>query len=317
MNSNQFTSRDLALPHALLEGIRVVVFALNLPGPATAARLHALGANVVKVEPLTGDPFSALSPEWYDHLHEGAEVHRLDLRKEAGREKLESLLGEADVLITSFRKASLERLSLGAAAATQRHPRLCHLSIVGFTGAFDDVAGHDLTYQAAAGLLDPTAMPRALIADMGGVERAVAAAMSLLFARAAGRGPLIAEVSLADVAYDFAAPVRAGGTTRDGLLGGSNPFYRIYEARDGFVALAALELQFQSQLLRLLALDKMLAPFESSSHRIDPSMSVDDADAEWKSQLVIHLQAAFTHKSAIEWQAWGRMHDIPMAALAD
>lgn len=287
-----------ARPDALLDGVRVVVFALNLPGPATAARLRELGARVTKIEPLTGDPFRVMSPVWYERLHDGVDVRLLDLRTQSAREEMESLLGEADLLITSFRKASLARLSLDGASVAKRFPRLGHLSIVGFTGALSEVAGHDLTYQAAAGLLEPTAMPRALIADMGGVERAVGAAMAVLYARAVGRGPLHAEVSLADVAHDFSMPVRVGGTAPDGLLGGRNPFYRIYQTREGFVALAALEPQFQNQLLQLLSLDARLLTTES----IVP--------------LTAQLERAFSRQSALEWQEWGRVHDIPIAALA-
>jgi crotonobetainyl-CoA:carnitine CoA-transferase CaiB-like acyl-CoA transferase len=58
----------------LLEGIRVVTTALNLPGPLACARLHELGAAVTKVEPPGGDPFERFCPGWYRRLHRGLEV---------------------------------------------------------------------------------------------------------------------------------------------------------------------------------------------------------------------------------------------------
>src|SRR5690348_10778267 len=69
----------------LLDGLRVISIALNLPGPAACARLRELGASVAKVEPPSGDPFEEFCPAWYRRLHEGMEVGRLDLKSEIGR----------------------------------------------------------------------------------------------------------------------------------------------------------------------------------------------------------------------------------------
>lgn len=294
---------------SLLEGIRVLVFALNLPGPATAARLRTQGATIVKIEPLTGDPFETLSPVWYRSLHQGVDVRRLDLKTSGARSEMEALLSESDLLITAFRRASLERLSLDADSVAHRHPQLCHVSITGFSGALGHVAGHDLTYQAAAGLLEPTFMPRALIADIGGVERAVGASTALLFARALGRGPLHADVSLADVAVDFAKGYEMGGTTAEGLLGGNNPFYRVYRTREGFIALAALEPQFQKTLLGSLQDERTHGQSEHNSAM--PNAAVASANET----LVGQLERAFLQKTAAEWQIWARERDVPLSAL--
>lgn len=298
-----------------LLGVRVVLFALNLPGPAAAARLHALGASVIKIEPITGDPFERLSPAWYHHLRDGMDVRRVDLRQAPSREMLEDLLRDADVFITSFRRASLERLLLDPVSVAKRFPRLCQVAITGFAGAQQSVAGHDLTYQAAAGLLDPKSMPRTLIADLGGVERAVSSTMMLLFARAQGRTELHVEVSLAEVAHDFAMPVRMKNTTSDGLLGGANPFYRIYETRDGFVALAALESQFQRSMytnLQNLAFSEL---FESGLRLHALPRPDAHAMSVHSRQMIDQLQRVFRERSANEWERWGAEHDVPIAAL--
>ena len=78
-------------PDAPLTGIRVVSTAGNLPGPLAAARLHDLGAQVTKVEPPSGDPLRAVAPGAYDELVAGQEVVTLDLRDDAGRERLAAL----------------------------------------------------------------------------------------------------------------------------------------------------------------------------------------------------------------------------------
>jgi alpha-methylacyl-CoA racemase len=65
----------------------------------------------------------------------------------------------ADVLITSVRPSALRRLGLADAHVT--YPGLSHVEIVGHDGDLEEVPGHDLTYQAAYGTLDPPSMPPA------------------------------------------------------------------------------------------------------------------------------------------------------------
>ena len=66
--------------------------------------------------------------------------------------------------------------------------------------------GHDLTYLAHLGLLCPPALPRTLMADIGGAERAVSAVLALLLGRERGGGERYAEVALSDAAEAFAGP---------------------------------------------------------------------------------------------------------------
>ena len=293
----------------LLAGTRVVVFALNLPGPAAGARLAANGASVVKIEPAGGDRFAETEPEFYREVHAGVEIQRVDLRDAHARAAFEQQLATADVLITAFRPASLERLALDAANICAKFPRLCHVAIVGQSGAAGDVAGHDLTYQAASGLLFGGAMPSTLIADLVGIERAVSATFALLLARANGSHELYAEVALADGAHDFAGPLRLGLTTSSGVLGGTNPFYSIYQTKNGLLALAALEEKFWRRLLQLL-------PSESNATDVSVAhcgrvQALGASSAEMRGLL----EQQFLRRSADEWEQWGRANDVPMAVV--
>src|SRR5258706_1734989 len=152
----------------LLQGLRVVTTALNLPGPAACARLRDLGATVAEIEPPSGDPFEAFCPAWYRRLHEGVEVGRLDLKSDTGRRAMAKLLANADLLVTAQRASALERLGLAPAQLAKDHPRLCHVAITGHAPPDDDLPGHDLTYLAEHGLVAPPAMPATLFADMAG-----------------------------------------------------------------------------------------------------------------------------------------------------
>src|SRR5262245_16233952 len=227
-----------------LDGIRVVTIALNLPGPAAARRLVGLGASVTKVEPPDGDPMAKYHAEWYAALSAGQDVRRIDLKTDAGGKALDALLGTGDVLLTSSRISALQRLGLDWESVKARHPRLSHVAITGYPGAQSDRTGHDLTYLAAEGLVAPPAMPRTLIADLAGAERAVSAVIALLLSRERGRGAGYMEVALAEVAHDLAEPLRVGITAPGALLGGGFPGYALYRASDGWIAVAALEPHF-------------------------------------------------------------------------
>jgi alpha-methylacyl-CoA racemase len=271
-----------------LHGIRIVTTAVNLPGPVAAAMLRDKGAAVVKVEPPERDPLSQWAPGWYAELCAGIDVERLDLKSADGRDRLDALLAAADLFITSSRPGSLQRLGLAWSDLHARHPRLCQVAIVGYAAPRDNVAGHDLTYQAEVGLLTPPGMPATLVADLSGAQRAVAEALDLLFARersgVAGR----AEIALAECATLFAEPLRHGLTSSTGLLGGACAAYAIYPARDGWIAVAALEPHFRAALARELGVD------------------IENRSA---------LAGAFMDKSAVEWQQWAETRGVPLHAV--
>jgi len=273
-----------------MDGVAVLTLAVNLPGPWAVARLRDLGATVVKVEPPGGDALARARPEWYEQLHRGQTVLTLDLKADEGRRQLEERLACCDLLITSTRPAGLRRLGLDWPALHARHPRVCQVAIVGYPSPHQDLPGHDLTYQARAGLLDPPRLPRTCLADLAGAEQVVSAALALLLARERGQGAQYAEVSLAQTAEEFAAPWRHGLTTPDGLLGGAHPGYNLYRAREGWVAVAALEVHFWEKLIAEMALT---APDRAG------------------------LRQAFLARTAEEWEAWAAERGLPLVRVRE
>jgi crotonobetainyl-CoA:carnitine CoA-transferase CaiB-like acyl-CoA transferase len=267
----------------------VLSLAVYLPGPLAAARLLALGAAVITVEGPVGSPLAVIYPAWYDALHTGQEVVRLNLKAPAARDRLDALLAEADLLLTASRPAALARLGLNWPTLHARHPALSHVAIVGYHGDADR-PGHDLNYQADLGLLTPPDLPRVLLADYAGGEQAASMALALLLARARGQESHYAEVSLAAAAAAYADPLRYGATTPGGLLGGGSPGYGLYPTRQGWLAVSALEPAFRQRLVRALG--------------------VPEATRE-------ALAAAFLARTADEWAAWGREHDLPLAAVRE
>jgi len=277
-------------PHPLpLSGIRVVSIALNLPGPACAQRLAEFGATVVKVEPpasLGGDPMQHYAKPYYDELHRDVEVQTLNLKDETDRARLDTLLGSADLLLTSQRDAALARLGLGWDQLQTRFAGLGHVAIVGTIEGNE--AGHDLTYLAAAGLATPPQLPKTLVADLAGAERAVTAAFALLrLKQQTGRGHRMV-VALADAAAAFSGPYRHGLTRQGGMLAGGHPGYNFYRAQDGWLALAALEPHFEQRLRQASGVD-----FDH-----------------------VALSTYFSRHDMQHWAAWAAQHDIPLAVLS-
>jgi alpha-methylacyl-CoA racemase len=272
-----------------LAGIEVVSLAVNVPGPVVAARLVESGASVTKIEPPSGDPLDHAAPRWYARLTRSQTIVRLDLKTREGKTALNERLAAVDLLLTSSRPGALARLGLDFDALHRRLPRLCHLQIVGFPAPDEDLAGHDLSYQAAAGLVvDPPRLPFTLLADLVGAERAVAAAVLLLLHRQRTGEAMFLRVSLADAAAALAPPIELGLCGPKGDLGGARPGYALYRTTDGWVALAALEDHFLEKLKSALKL---------------------------RSVSAAALRRVFRERTGARWEAWGRRHGVPITRV--
>lgn len=272
----------------LLQGIKIVSLALNAPGPVAAARLTQLGAEVIKVEPPSGDAMSKAAPKWYEQLCRGQTVLRLDLKHAGGRAQLDSMLAKADLLLASFRPSALQRLGLDWESLHARHPRLNFVGIIGYLPPLEELIGHDLTYQSDFGLLRPPEMPSSLFVDLAGAERAVSMALALLNRSARTGEAGCAWVSLHECARDLAEPLKAGLTSAGGLLGGGYPLYGFYRAGDGWIAIAALEPHFAERLLSELGLK-----------------NADRAE----------LEEVFLRRGAADWERWAAERDLPLVAV--
>jgi alpha-methylacyl-CoA racemase len=273
---------------SLLQGVKIVSLALNVPGPVAAARLTKLGAEVVKVEPPSGDATSTVAAGWYQSLCQGQTVLRMDLKDPGGKARLDDLLASADLLLASFRPSALQRLGLDWERLHARYPKLCFVGIIGYPAPLQERTGHDLTYQSDLGLLRPPQMPATLFIDLAGAERAVSMALALLN-QAARKGEAgCAWVSLHECARDLAEPLKAGLTSEGGILGGGYPLYGFYQANDGWIAIAALEPHFAEHVLSELDLRK--------------------ADRS-------ELERIFLQRSAAAWESWAAERDLPLVAL--
>lgn len=155
-----------------LDGVKVIEMGVWVAGPAATGLMADWGADVIKVEPPTGDPqrfvFGALGvadqkgvpPFEIDNRGKRSVV--LDLRNEEDLQKMFALLEEADVFVSNVRPAGLARMGLDPDSLTKRFPRLIYGQLTGYgtTGPDVDKAGYDIgAFWSRTGLAHTTVAP--------------------------------------------------------------------------------------------------------------------------------------------------------------
>lgn len=275
-----------------LEGIRVVEYAQYVAGPLCGVLLADLGADVVKVEPPTGDGYRHVMPaapgvgRYFVPLNRGKRSIVVDLKSEAGLATSARLLASADVVVHNYPPARARRFGLDWEELHAAHPALVvgRVTSFGTSGPLAGAPAYDLVAQARAGLLTAHASPGDTVpvraggipvADLtAGFLLATGVLAALVRARQVGSGELVdvsllaaalaaqlqdlvwldgdapAEVArLADRTYlrERASEIASGLAT--------NPYYRCFEAADGYVAVACLNLAQRRAFLELFGLD--------------------------------------------------------------
>src|SRR5271169_840908 len=139
------SSGDTAPPSVRpLEGIRIVDFTQLLPGPAATRFLADFGAEVIKIEPPSGDPARQVPPFVESESALFAEINRgkksvvADLKNERDRHAVLELCASADVVMEGFRPGVMDRMGLGYELLSSRNARLIYVAITGFGQAGQD-----------------------------------------------------------------------------------------------------------------------------------------------------------------------------------
>jgi alpha-methylacyl-CoA racemase len=282
-------------PTDALAGTTVVDLTRYLPGPYCTRLLADLGASVIKIEGPSGDPMRAVA--WYEQLNAGKRIVTLDLCEQAGRQQFHALLAHADICVEGFRPSTAKALGVDAATLAARHPHLVLCSISGYnaSGPDADRAGHDLNYQADAGLLGPTPrVPQLLVADVTGGLRAAIAILAALVRR--GRSSALrsdvparedaaaVRISLHEAAASWAPFMPPP------VLRGEHACYNVYETADReWVALGALEPKFWARFCRHVGRPEWI--------------DVQFAEDRRRIALLEDVRDLFRTRTAAEWQA--------------
>jgi len=301
---------------AALEGITVLDFTRLLPGPFCTQLLCNLGAEVIKIEdPKLGDYMRSVPPIVHDVSYPFLMVNRgkrslsVDLKAPEGQEIVHKLARGSDVVVEQFRPGVMARLRVAYDDLAMMNPRLVYCSFSGYgqTGPYKDLPGHDLNFQALAGILGVTtgredkapAIPGVPIADLAsGFNAALAILAALRVRDRTGRGEFI-DVSI----YDTAVALMVLGLARflatgeepvagETLLTGSFPFYSLYETKDGrWLSVATVEPKFWSRMCELIgAPDLAEKQFKDGAERFQVAQALADKFrgrtlAEWEAML--------------------------------
>ena len=292
-----------------LAGVKVVEIAGLGAAPYGCMMLADMGADVVRIERLTG---SGDTPEFSPLLRNRRSV-ALDLKIPQGRDLALAMIEKADVLIEGFRPGVAERLGIGPEACMARNARLVYGRMTGWgqTGPLAQSAGHDLNYIGLTGLLHqigPTGgkpvVPLNVIGDFGGggLLLAFGVTCALLEARQSGRGQVV-DAAMLDGALSFMAMFfgyRAMGQFADRtgshLLGGGAHYYDTYETKDArHMAVAPIEPQFYGTFLTTMGLGS-----DRWCRAGYPAHDARTVEQEWPA-LKLELAAIFKTKTRDEW----------------
>jgi crotonobetainyl-CoA:carnitine CoA-transferase CaiB-like acyl-CoA transferase len=143
------------------EGLRIIEFATMVSGPFAGQMLCDLGAQVIKIEPATGDPMRAMHPKqddlpaFFQQINRNKKSIVLDLKDDADRSAALDLCLEADVVIENFRPGVMDRLGLGYESLAARNPGIVFASITGFgpDGPYIERPAYDHVIQGLCGVM--------------------------------------------------------------------------------------------------------------------------------------------------------------------
>ena len=236
-----------------LAGILVVALEQAVAAPYCSSRLGDAGARVIKIERPEGDFArgydSAVFGEssYFVWINRGKESIVLDLRGEAEKARLHTLIAEADVFIQNLAPGAAGRLGFGSDALRATHSRLitCDISGYGESGPLHQMKAYDLLVQAESGLVAVSGAPGAWgrigvsICDItAGMNAIIGVQQALLQRERTGRGSGI-KVSLFDSAAELMSvpylQARYGGSApeRVGLKHPSITPYGAFTCSDG------------------------------------------------------------------------------------
>ena len=332
-----------------LAGLVVIDFGQIFQGPYATLLLAKGGADVIKVEPPSGEPLrrrarpgtSSTLP--FAMLNQNKRAVTLNLKHPRGRELLFAMVRRADVLLENFSPGTMDDLGVGWPVLHEINPRLVYATGTGFgiSGPDRDNLAMDLTIQAASGIMSVTGAPDGppmkagptLVDFMGGIHLYGAILTALYDRDRSGEGRLV-EVAMQETVYPSlaasfeyyhrtGAPPPRTGNRQAGL---STAPYNVYPAADGHVAIHNVTERHWQNLTKAMGREELaLDPrFATNADRIAHMDETDAVVAAWtrtlpKMEIFARLKAGRVPSAPVR-TAPEVMHDAHMHArgmLAD
>jgi crotonobetainyl-CoA:carnitine CoA-transferase CaiB-like acyl-CoA transferase len=273
----------------MLDGIRVIEVAPFYPGPFCTQILAEHGADVIKVEPPSGDPMR-FNTVLFSVMNRNKKSVVLDLKKPEDLKRFMSLAKEADVIVEGFRPGVAKKLGIDYDSVRKVNKDIIYCSISGFgqDSEFSDIPVHDINLLSMNGVCTVSGLkdgvpkdPNVQLADFSSAMFAVVSIVMALFRREkTGEGEYI-DVSMFDSSL-AAIPLHTAAYLNN--LGSlpyfiSNPGYEVYKTKDGYVSIGMLdEPHFWNNLCRSLGLEEYLDL--EFSKRLEESEEIREKIAE-------------------------------------
>jgi crotonobetainyl-CoA:carnitine CoA-transferase CaiB-like acyl-CoA transferase len=311
-----------------LEGLVIADFTQLAQGPFAMQIMGDMGAEIIKIEPLTGDwmrhwsmanLFKSGEGVSYLSFNRNKRSIALDLKHPRGKEIALRLIGASDVVVENFRPGVMERLGIGYETLSAAFPRLiyCASSGWGQTGPYLKRPGQDLLVQAVAGVGylngnadDPPQGVAVGIADFTTGFHIVYGILAALYARErTGKGQRVDCNLLNSIlqlhCQEFSVYLNGGGLpqrSRSDIPGAYlGAPYGFYQTQDGYIAIA------------MNALNKLADLVDIPGYENRPeSQTMDDRD-----QVRADFQRGFLAKTTNEWLDILLAEDIWCAPVND
>jgi crotonobetainyl-CoA:carnitine CoA-transferase CaiB-like acyl-CoA transferase len=313
-------------------GVRILDFTRYVAGPFGSYQLALLGAEVIKIEPRSGDEMrrTQLSKEWSERglapsfmaLNANKRSLTLDLTKPKAAGIVQRLAERADVVWENFRPGVMDKFGLGYDALSQVNPRLIYCAVSGFgqTGPERQTAAFDGKMQAMSGIMSitgheemgPTRAGFALCDTIGGMTGAFAVASALFQRAQTGKGQFV-DVAMLDAALSFLGPQVAEYTVTGhrhrqfgNLSSTRKPTGNRFAAGEGHLMLAVMtDAQFE-KLMRALGRTDALedARFRDWPARIENQAALREI-----------IESVLAGADAKTWEARLTAADVPCASI--
>ncbi len=312
-----------------LSHIKVLDITTFLSGPYATQVLGDLGADVIKIEQMTGDDTRRLPPNfiagdsaYFHSINRNKKSVAINLRETAGQDLVRRLAANCDVLIENMRPGGLAKYGLGYDAMSALYPRLIYASLSGFgqDGPYRDHPAYDMVVQGLSGGMSLTGEPDGRpvrsgnpLGDLSAGLYTVIGITSALEARhRTGKGQFI-DVSMLDcqvamLCYQAAYYLASGNVPGpQGRGHESIPSYRSFTAKDGLdvVICANTDRMWRSLCDCIGRIDL----------RDDEGLQTREGRYGRRDQIWEALEAAFKTRTADEWVVALRAHEVPVGVV--
>jgi len=205
-------------PQSMFEGIKIIDFSHYVAGPHCTKMLAEHGAEVIKIEPLTGDPARMLPMHkegrsaFYVQHNLAKKSLSLDLERPEAQKICHDLIRDADVVVENFTPGVMKRHNMDWETLKAINPNLvmCSISCFGQDGPLAELPGYDFIGQAYAGILDLNGEPGRTpvfadltFGDVSSGTHAYAAIVAALFHRFRGGGGQYLDLCLQEILFSY------------------------------------------------------------------------------------------------------------------